>query len=339
MAISYFITGSYTEIESPAKAAAGKGIALYSFDNTSGKCELQTHIPLRNPSYPRYFKQTNKIYAAEELMDNESPVLATIDWNGSNQLSISETINIPGSHACHPDICKNDLAIANYTSGDVTLINLANKRITTIKHEGKSIDPENQQSPHPHMIYPLSDNRFLVPDLGIDKVLIYESSADGQWKSTIAIDTPPGSGPRHVICSQDQHLLIVLGELRANVILYKKAGNTYQPVDEVKLPDGAASGAAIRLHPSGNFFYVSERATNKIFSMSANEGRLNILSSFSCAGETPRDISIDPSGQWLLSSNQDSNTLAVFKIDTANGNLTFSHHLDEPSPVCVSWLV
>lgn len=335
---SFFITGSYTEQDSPAKIPEGKGIALYKFDSTSGTCELQSRIAFRNPSYPRYFKETGRIYAAEELMNDESPVLALIEWNGSKGLSIVETIEIPGSHSCHLDICKGYLAIANYTSGDISLLNLADKTVKVIKHEGKSVDADRQESPHPHMVHSVSDSLFLVPDLGLDKILIYEYRVDGQWRCSKELDTPLGSGPRHLIFSKDQNFLMVVGELLGNVLLYKKSDNTYQLIDEVKLTNGPASTAAIRLHPSGKYFYVSERATNTIFALTATDGRLKIIGSFDCGGDTPRDISIDPSGQWILASNQDSNTIAIFRIDPESGILKHSHNIAEPTPVCVSWL-
>lgn len=338
MAGLYFITGSYTEQDSPAKVAQGKGIALYKFDQQSGACELQSRLFLRNPSYPRYFKQTGKIYAPEELMDSDSPTLASIEWNGSDNLSVVETINIPGSYACHLDICNGYLVLSNYTSGDVTLIKLADKTVQVIKHDGNSVNAERQESPHPHMIHAASDNRFFVSDLGIDKIIMYEYGADGRWTSKSAIETPRGSGPRHMVFTNNENYLIVVGELVGNVLLYKQTGQTYTLVDEIKLMNGPASTAAIRLHPSGKYFYVSDRATNKVYLLSATADKIQILASFNCEGETPRDISIDPSRQWLLASNQDSNNISVFKIDAESGHLRYSHSVNEPTPVCVSWL-
>jgi 6-phosphogluconolactonase len=340
MTHSYFITGSYTEPDSPAKLAEGKGLSLYKFDNTSGRCDLKTRLLLRNPSYPRYFKETGKIYAAEELAKEKYPVLASIEWNGDDELTIIEKIDLPASDACHLDLCGDDLVIANYSSADVAIYNLRNRDLQFIKHAGKGIDPDRQEAAHPHMIYAISKSCFFVADLGLDKILVYECDANRRWKSLdrMALTTWPGSGPRHLIVSNDQTRLIVVGELLGNVLLYTKSENSYQLVDEVRLTTGPASTAAIRMHPSENFFYVSERGSNQVFLLSATDSRLHVLNSFDCRGDIPRDISIDPSGRWLLVSNQDSNAITVFRIDSVTGNLEYSHSVVEDTPVSVSWL-
>jgi 6-phosphogluconolactonase len=53
-------------------------------------------------------------------------------------------------------------------------------------------------------------------------------------------------------------------------------------------------------------------------------------------GKTPRNFAIDPTGQYLLAANQNSDTLVVFKIDRATGKLTpVGAPTSVPRPVCV----
>ena len=39
-------------------------------------------------------------------------------------------------------------------------------------------------------------------------------------------------------------------------------------------------------------------------------------------GRTPRNFSIDPTGQYVFSSNQDTENIVVLRIDRATGRLT-----------------
>ena len=39
------------------------------------------------------------------------------------------------------------------------------------------------------------------------------------------------------------------------------------------------------------------------------------------AEKTPRNFGIDPTGNYLIAANQDSDTLAIFKIDQNSGAL------------------
>jgi 6-phosphogluconolactonase len=46
------------------------------------------------------------------------------------------------------------------------------------------------------------------------------------------------------------------------------------------------------------------------------------IGNIASGGTTPRFIVIDPSGRFLLAANQDSNDIAIFRIDPASGALT-----------------
>jgi hypothetical protein len=49
-------------------------------------------------------------------------------------------------------------------------------------------------------------------------------------------------------------------------------------------------------------------------------------------GETPRHFAFDPSGQWLLVANQDSDTVAVFKFNISTGSIEYTgNQYDCPS--------
>ena len=51
-------------------------------------------------------------------------------------------------------------------------------------------------------------------------------------------------------------------------------------------------------------------------------GDLQLVEMASTRGRTPRNFTIDPSGRWLIAANQESNTLAVFRIDSTTGALS-----------------
>jgi len=39
-------------------------------------------------------------------------------------------------------------------------------------------------------------------------------------------------------------------------------------------------------------------------------------------GKSPRNITVDPTGQYLFAANQNSNNVVIFKLDAATGHLT-----------------
>ena len=59
----------------------------------------------------------------------------------------------------------------------------------------------------------------------------------------------------------------------------------------------------------------------------------------STRGKTPRNFGIDPTGKYLIAANQDSDTLAVFRIDSKTGKLeAIGDTISAPKPVCVKFL-
>lgn len=67
-----------------------------------------------------------------------------------------------------------------------------------IKLEGSSINPERQESSHPHQIFYHPHGEVLVPDLGVDLVRRYKITDNGSLLHAANIPYTPGGGPRHV---------------------------------------------------------------------------------------------------------------------------------------------
>src|SRR5262249_8537655 len=54
-------------------------------------------------------------------------------------------------------------------------------------------------------------------------------------------------------------------------------------------------------------------------------------------GEWPRGMNIDPSGTFLYAANQNTDTIAVFRVQPTNGKLKFSTLVNTPTPVDVEF--
>ncbi|MBM3459930.1 MAG: hypothetical protein FJX77_15525, partial [Armatimonadetes bacterium] len=60
----------------------------------------------------------------------------------------------------------------------------------------------------------------------------------------------------------------------------------------------------------------------------------------STQGRTPRNFGIDPTGRFLLAANQDTDNVAVFRINQQSGELTPTGQvLSVPVPVCVKFML
>lgn len=338
------IVGSYTEALSPALKAEGKGLSLYEFSAEQATLNLLQTVSLRNPSYPVWNAGRKIVMVAEEIMKEENPCLVYFSLN-NKQFTLVKTNHLPASFACHLVVVGNNtLVTANYLSSNVCIFNLNNSKeeeATTLFHEGKGIDIRRQEAAHPHMILPYDDRSFFVADIGLDVLVFYEQDAlTQQWSRNLkgTIHLPPGTGPRHLICLKNKKYLVVAGELRGEVFLFKLINKQYRQIHFLKLSKTDLTGtAAITADINEKYMYVSERDSNTIFQLGIINDKLVITNSVPCNGLTPRDISIDPSGNWLLAANQDSNSIAVFSIDPLTGHLQFVHTYAIATPNCLCW--
>jgi 6-phosphogluconolactonase len=90
--------------------------------------------------------------------------------------------------------------------------------------------------------------------------------------------------------------------------------------------------------PAGDLLFVSMRLDNAAqgslvsFMVNATTGALTLIEQESSHGITPRQFSLSKDRRLLVVGNQNSNTVAVFRVDPASGDMTFIGDRD----VCAS---
>jgi 6-phosphogluconolactonase len=105
---------------------------------------------------------------------------------------------------------------------------------------------------------------------------------------------------------------------------------------------GQVGAAAIHLSPDGRFLYASNRGDANqiaIFAVDQANGHLKLVGRQSSLGKSPREFAIDPTGNWLIVGNQNSDTAYVFRRDQQTGLLEANPKLIEiGSPVDFKWV-
>src|SRR5207237_1094074 len=76
----------------------------------------------------------------------------------------------------------------------------------------------------------------------------------------------------------------------------------------------------IRVSADGRFVYGVNRLSDTICVFSVGrDGRLTQVSHVSTLGDYPRIITIDPTGQFMVSGNQRADNVTTFRINPRNG--------------------
>lgn len=275
-----------------------KGIYRSALDLETGElCDPALAAEAGNPSFLEIHPNGRFLYAVSESGGAGSVSAYRIE-SGTGDLTLLSERPLGGSGPCHVslDHAGKNVLVANYGSGSASVIPIKpDGRLAEptgfVQHEGSSVNPRRQKGPHAHSINASPDDRFVfVADLGIDKIMIYKLDVE---KGTIVASDPafakvaPGAGPRH-----------------------------------------------FAFHPNGRYAYVINElgGTMTAFAYNATSGALTEIQSITTlpdgfeGANGCAEVRVHPSGTFLYGSNRGHDSIVVYRIDAAEGTLTFVEH-------------
>jgi 6-phosphogluconolactonase len=342
--------------------SADEGITLCDFDAKTGELRKIRVFPgIENPSFLTIHPSGRFLYACNETattVGKKGGAVSSfsIDPETGNLTKINQALT-QGGGPCHLtlDPKGKSLFVANYGGGSVISFPISKdgrigKSASFFQHAGSSVNPRRQEGPHAHSINPdPSGKRVFSADLGLDQVLVYRLLPKGRLAPNDPpfVKTAPGGGPRHLSFHPSGKFAYVNLEMTSEISVFKHdpdSGRLEQVQTVSTLPAGYSgnnSTAEIRVHPSGNFVYCSNRGHDSIvvFAIDPKTGLLSYVEHQSSGGRTPRNFCLDPSGSFLLTANQNSNDVHVFKVDRKTGKLEpTGSSVDSPRPVCVRFV-
>jgi 6-phosphogluconolactonase len=351
----YLIVGTYTSGKS-------EGVYVYQFDSKKAESKLMDSAKTSNPSFIAISPDKKFVYAVNEDADSTMKSgggVSSFSFNKkSGKLTFINNQSSGGSHPCYVTIDNTGkwLFAGNYSSGNFSLYPInENGNIgiakNNVQHFGKGSNTQRQEGPHVHGTFLTKDNKYLlVPDLGIDRVMLYQfDAATGNLTEAKEsfIQLPGGNGPRHLAFDPSEKYLYLVQELTGTIAAFTFSDGKAKLFQTIStLPEnykGTIGSADIHVSPDGKFLYASNRgdADNLvIYSIDAATGILKLAGHQSTLGKTPRNFNFDPTGNYLLVANQNSDNIVIFAIDHNSGLLTDTgKRINVPNPVCIKWIV
>ncbi len=336
------------------KNTTSKGIYSADFDPETGKLsEPKIAAEYQNPGFLAQHPTKPILYACGQptkpFTDGTGSV-AAFEIGADHALKFLGEASSGAMVACHlaVDATGRTVALASYGDGKISTVRLDENGVpknvaSVISNQGSGPNKSRQEGPHAHGVYFDKTNaRLLVPDLGLDKVLVYpfDAATSKLVDALPPLATSPGAGPRHMAFSPDEKHAYVINELDCTVLAVSMDG--FKALGTVKtLPDGfmgSNTTAEIEVSADGRFVYASNRGHDSIavFRRDAESGGLTFLQHAPCGGKTPRHFKIAPGGKWLLCGHMDSHTISVLPLDPASGKLGEPVcTVKSPSPICI----
>jgi 6-phosphogluconolactonase len=348
----HLLIGTYSSKESP------NGIHVYKFNTNSGSFEVAQPVTSSvNASYLAVSPDRRNVYAVSESGGGKGGVNSYSYDAATGKLALLNSVPSDGDHPCYVSIDhkKKFVFVGNYSGGNLLSIPLKDDGsfrtdVQNIQHEGSSIVKDRQEKAHVHAVVLSPDGRYLfVPDLGADKVFCYRVDVTKPQALTPAA-TPftsvrAGGGPRHLTFHPNGKYAYLALELQASVMVFDYKDGKLDAKQTITMiaPDfkGKVSAADIHVSPDGKFLYASNRGEANdlaIYSIDGS-GKLTTVGHHSVLGKIPRNFAIDPSGNFLLAANQDSNDIVIFKRDMKTGLLTpTGKKIEVAKPVCLKFV-
>ncbi|MEM7129709.1 MAG: lactonase family protein [Chloroflexota bacterium] len=356
------IIGTYTK-SMPFVEAKSEGIYVYKLNLETGELTYQSKATgIDNPAFLAISPSQKYLYSVNEVMERDGKKVGGVSAfqldTEAGELSFLNTESSEGPGPCHlmVDATEKYVLAANYGGGSVCVLPIqpdgsVGPATDFIQHQGSSVNPNRQEAAHAHSINVDASNRYAyVPDLGMDKVVIYDLNVEAGKLTPNAqafIEAAPGVGPRHFDFHPNGRFAYVINELGNSVTGYvfdESTGSLTEISTAPTLPDdfdGNNTTADIHVHPSGKFLYGSNRGHDSIaiFTVDETTGELTPAGHEWTQGKTPRNFGIDPTGKLLLAANQDTGSIATYFIDQESGGLTPTGHVaDVPTPVCIKMI-
>jgi 6-phosphogluconolactonase len=345
----YLLIGTYT-------TTPFDGIEVYDYNSANGQFRYLSKTATKNPSYLAISPDKKYIYAVTEAgQPNGGGVVAySFDMQNGWLSAINHQTSM-GNSTCYVSVHSSGkyVAAGNYSSGNLVYYSTnpdgSLNPPMNIKHEGSGPVKGRQDGPHVHATVFSPDHKYLlVPDLGIDKVMIYPLDVKGNIQATKAnfVKLAPGAGPRHIDFHPNGKWAYLIEELSGNMTALSYAKGKLTVLNSVngypadyKGPYGSAD---VHVSPDGKFVYGSNRGESNtigIFKIDPKNGKVSLIATQSVLGLTPRNFNFDPAGNKLLVANQNSNEVVVFDINHESGLLTDTGtRLSVSKPVCLKWV-
>jgi 6-phosphogluconolactonase len=283
--------GTYTNGKS-------EGIYRCLFNVDSGELTVECVTKgVTNPSFLAVDRNRNRLFCVNETAEFDGKPGGAVSAFALNpesgDLSLLNSSSTHGADPCYVtrDSSGRFVLVANYTGGSLAVLPIRTngslgEATDVVQHRGSSVKPR-QQGPHAHSVVLDPSGRYAyAADLGLDKVMIYRFDVQ-QGKLLPATSAwallKPGAGPRHLAFSPDGSRVYVVNELDSTLTAFSVDGST----GSLQLRQ------TLSTVPSG---YSGENF--------------------------PADIHIARSGRFVYASNRGHDSIAVFAVDTKNGEIS-----------------
>ncbi|MCU1328954.1 MAG: pgl 3 [Bryobacterales bacterium] len=316
-----------------------------------------------SPSWLCFNKNKTVLYAINEITDGTATAYRVNPDNGrltlfstqpcASTAEVATAARGPAHASVHAS--GNFLLTSQYGGASIGVLPINDDgslgpATDTIVHTG-DYGPGQTQA-HPHMTVSDPSGKYVISqDLGQDRTYIYslnESTGKLTPGPTPFVASQSGSGPRHLAFHPDGIHMYSICELGGLINVYfwnPDTGSLLLQQTISTLPEdyaGRIQCSEIQVAADGDTVYAANRGFDSIVAYSARDYGASLAGTRPrwtwTRGQTPRHFTLDPTGKFLLSGNQDSNNIVTFSVNW-QGELKYEgEFFANTKPACILFL-
>ncbi len=351
----YLLVGTYTQGRS-------EGIYLYRFNAQLGSIHGPVGlIRSANPSFIVRSHNRQLFFAvnenASDANDCSGGRISSFRFNPrTGEMHEVDSRESQGDEPTYASISPDGryLFVANYaslTGGSLAVIRAGSSgALGAVRqceaYPGSGVNRDRQATGHMHSAVMTPSGEYLfAADLGADKVMAYRYRPDNPDRPLEPAEppyfpAPPGSGPRHMVFSEDGRFAYLTLELSGAVMSLSHSGGRLTELQALPLAptgfSGQVAAGALHLSADGRFLLVLNRGDDNhliVFSVNPDNGLLTFADR-SPVGRMPREFVLAADGRFVLVANQGDNSVDLFSRNPESGQLgdkLQSIHVDTPA--------
>ena len=327
--------GTYTD-------KAGEGIYKFSYANDTIS-EVALVAKLNHPEYLVFNKKADILYTVAQVdsLEGQKNALLSYQVATNGELNLIDVYQTHTKYLTHLSLSKDEktLATVSFRGQDVMLFEVINgkfSKLDQVKHgKGSEVKMPRQADSHPHSaFFDENDQRLFVPDLGMDKVVVY-NIANNSLDSLTSVAFEPGGGPRHF--SYQNTTGYTNNEMTSTIAAFDLEDYTAYPSVSSLPKDYKGKNSTAQIIATKNNLYVSNRGHNSIAVFNIKNKTPELIQHITTRGRTPRNFSIDKSESILVVGNKKSDNVIIYTIDKTTGMLTDTGlTANIPNPACIA---
>ncbi|WP_182200197.1 lactonase family protein [Paraliobacillus salinarum] len=315
-------------------------IQVLAFNTTSRSFkQLNSVKGIANPSYLAVNRKQDTLYVISEEKQGKVACYDII----KDMFRLEEKGNLQDGEIVGPcyitlDESEQYLFVVNYAGGSLLVYQLASYQTIEKLTDQHVYLPGS----HPHMIIQIPNtSRYIVTDLGLDKVYLYELNK-GKLTLINEFATTSKSGPRHVAVFGEHRKIYIVNEFNSQIAVYNydETCSKLELVQEINVLNetfnGKNFGADIHIAYERSFLYTSNRGHDSISVFKINNnGLLTYIDNVSAEGKWPRNFVITPDETTMLVANQHTNAVVAMEIQAEGVPKYTGNQFSIEAPVCL----